>query len=100
MEAEEGKSKNENPKEPRDRGSAVSTSSVLRFFGSLVFPPLVLWFFGSLIFLAGCRSHAWLRRSGGDPPPIAFSALPSPTEAVSAVNANTARIQSLQTQGA
>src|SRR6476646_1079011 len=49
---------------------------------------------------SGCRSHAWLRRSGGDPPPIAFSALPSPTEAVSAVNANTARVQSLQTQGA
>src|SRR3954468_568032 len=50
--------------------------------------------------ISGCRSHGWLRRSGGDPPPIAFSALPSPTEAVSAVNANTARIQSLQTQGA
>jgi hypothetical protein len=49
---------------------------------------------------SGCRSHGWLRRSGGDPPPIAFSALPSPTEAVSAVNANTARVASLQTQGA
>jgi hypothetical protein len=41
-----------------------------------------------------------LRRSTGDPPPIAFSALPSPTEAVAAVNANTQRVQSLQTQGA
>src|SRR5262245_44001544 len=63
---------------------------------------LVLWFFGSLVVLAspGCRSHAWLRRSGGDPPPIAFSALPSPIEAVSAVNANTQRVQSLQSQGA
>ena len=62
----------------------------------------VLWFFGFLIFLftPGCRSHSWLRRSGGDPPPIAFSALPSPTEAVAAVNANTQRVQSLQTQGA
>jgi hypothetical protein len=49
---------------------------------------------------AGCRSHAWLRRTSGDPPPIAFSALPSPTEAVAAVNANTQRVQSLQTQGA
>src|SRR5205085_9317200 len=46
------------------------------------------------------RAHAWLRRSGGDPPPIAFSALPSPTEAIAAVNANTHRVQSLQTQGA
>jgi hypothetical protein len=48
----------------------------------------------------GCRSHAWLRRGGGDPPPIAFSALPSPAEAVAAVNANTQRVQSLQSQGA
>lgn len=49
---------------------------------------------------AGCRSTHWLRRGGGDPPPIAFSALPSPEEAVVAVNANTQRVQSLQTQGA
>jgi hypothetical protein len=48
----------------------------------------------------GCRSHAWLRRSGGDVPPIAFSTLPGPAEAVAAVNANTQRVQSLQTQGA
>ncbi len=63
---------------------------------------ICLVFAGSVVILSasGCRSHAWLRRSGGDPPPIAFSALPSPTEAVSAVNANTARVQSLQTQGA
>jgi hypothetical protein len=53
-----------------------------------------------VLFAAGCRSHSWLRRGGGDPPPIAFSALPSPTEAVSAVNANTNRVQSLQTHGA
>ena len=53
-----------------------------------------------LLSSAGCRSHAWLRRSGGDPPPIAFSALPTPTEAVAAVNANTHRVQSVQTQGA
>src|SRR5262245_32239063 len=49
---------------------------------------------------AGCRSTNWLRRGGGDPPPIAFAALPSPEEAVTAVNANTQRVQSLQTQGA
>src|SRR5262245_58150794 len=49
---------------------------------------------------AGCRSTQWLRRASGDPPPIAFSALPSPEEAVAAVNANTHRVQSLQTQGA
>src|SRR5207247_5394457 len=53
-----------------------------------------------IVAATGCRSHSWLRRSGGDPPPIAFSALPSPTEAVAAVNANTQRVQSLQTQGA
>jgi hypothetical protein len=33
-------------------------------------------------------------------PPIAFSALPSPAEAVAAVNANTYRVQTLQSQGA
>jgi hypothetical protein len=49
---------------------------------------------------AGCRSTHWLRRGGGDPPPIAFAALPSPQEAVLAVNANTQRVQSLQTHGA
>src|SRR5262245_28308958 len=48
----------------------------------------------------GCRSHSWLVRRSGDPPPIAFSALPSPNEAVAAINANTQRIQSLQSQGA
>src|SRR6476646_1481124 len=66
------------------------------------FGSLACWLFGCLLVLAagGCRSHAWLRRSGGDPPPIAFSALPSPTEAVAAVNANTQRVQSLQAQGA
>lgn len=48
----------------------------------------------------GCRSHSWLRRGGSDPPPVAFSALPSPSEAVAAVNANTNRVQSLQSQGA
>ena len=55
--------------------------------------------FAALLAAPGCRSHAWLRRSS-DPPPIAFSALPSPNEAVAAVNANTQRVQSLQTQGA
>lgn len=48
----------------------------------------------------GCRSTQWLRKSSGDAPPIAFSALPGPEEAVGAVNANTHRVQSLQTQGA
>lgn len=49
---------------------------------------------------SGCRSHSWLRRTSGDPPPIAFSTLPSPAEAVAAVNANTNRVQVLQSQGA
>jgi hypothetical protein len=64
---------------------------------------LVLWSFGYFVFvglLCGCRSHAWLRRNGGDAPPIAFSTLPGLAEAVAAVNANTQRVQSLQTQGA
>jgi hypothetical protein len=49
---------------------------------------------------SGCRWNHWFRRNAGEPPPIAFSALPSPMEAVAAVNANTQRVQSLQTQGA
>jgi hypothetical protein len=53
----------------------------------------------ALISASGCRSPLWLRRSG-EPPPIAFSALPGPAEAVAAVNANTQRVQTLQTQGA
>jgi hypothetical protein len=53
-----------------------------------------------LVALGGCRSTHWLRRGGSDPPPIAFSALPGPEEAVAAVNANTQRVQALQTQGA
>jgi hypothetical protein len=69
---------------------------------------LVLWFFGHLLPVAllavsvfpGCRSHSWLRRSTGDVPPVAFTALPSSTEVVGAVNANTQKVQSLQTQGA
>jgi hypothetical protein len=49
---------------------------------------------------AGCRWNQWFRRGAIDPPPIVFSALPSPAEAVAAVNANTERVRSLQTQGA
>lgn len=48
----------------------------------------------------GCRTPGWLRRTGADVPPIAFSALPTAAEAVAAVNANTARITTLQSQGA
>lgn len=47
----------------------------------------------------GCRSHAWLRRSG-DAPPTLFSALPSGAEVAAAVNAHTARVQTLQSRGA
>jgi hypothetical protein len=61
---------------------------------------LVLWFFGILVFCPGCRTSAWLRPASHNPPPIAFAALPNPSEAVAAVNANTHRVQSLQTQGA
>lgn len=50
--------------------------------------------------LSGCRWNQWFRRPGMEPPPIVFAALPSPAEAVAAVNANTERVRSLQTQGA
>jgi hypothetical protein len=49
---------------------------------------------------SGCRWNSWFRRNASEPPPIAFSALPSREEAVAAVNANSGRIQSLATQGA
>ena len=48
----------------------------------------------------GCRWNPFLRRNAVEPPPIAFAALPTPEEAVAAVNANTHRVQSLHTQGA
>ena len=49
---------------------------------------------------SGCHWNRMFRRAGSEPPPIAFAALPSPAEAVAAINANTQRVQSLQTQGA
>jgi hypothetical protein len=48
----------------------------------------------------GCRWNQWLLRGPAEPPPIAFNSLPNPFEAVTAVNANTQRVQSLQSQGA
>jgi hypothetical protein len=48
----------------------------------------------------GCRWNPFLRRHVTEPPPIAFVSLPSPEEAVAAINANTQRVRSLQTQGA
>jgi hypothetical protein len=48
----------------------------------------------------GCRWNDWFRRNASEPAPILFSALPTREEAVAAVNANSGRIQSLQTQGA
>jgi hypothetical protein len=109
MEAEGKEPKNRRTEEPKNRRALAFGSLVLWFFGHCP-GSLVLWFFehslvcvlilAPLFTSPGCRSHAWLRRTSGDPPPIAFSALPSPTEAVGAVNANTNRVQSLQTQGA
>src|SRR5437868_7030774 len=79
--------------EPKNRRTEESQKMA---FGSLV-----LWCFGALILFApGCHVSRWLRRDSGSPPPVAFAALPSPMEAVSAVNANTQRVQSLQSQGA
>ncbi len=48
----------------------------------------------------GCRWNDWYRRNANEPPPILFSALPTREEAVAAVNANSSRIQALQTRGA
>jgi hypothetical protein len=49
----------------------------------------------------GCRWNEWFRRNApGPPPPIAFSTLPTRDEALAAINANSQRIQTLQTQGA
>src|SRR4051812_2134546 len=77
--------KNQRTEEPKNR--MVST--------------LVLWFFGSLaLFSTGCNFHRWMRREVASPPPVAFAALPSPMEAVAAVNANTNRVQTLHSQGA
>ena len=50
--------------------------------------------------MSGCRWNEWFRRNQPEPPPILFNALPTRDEAVAAINANSARIQSLQTQGA
>jgi hypothetical protein len=94
-----------NAKEPKNRTAEEPKNRVARPLGSLVlwlFDHSVSWWLvvGLVSFTAGCRSHAWLRRNSGDLPPIAFSALPNPAEAVAAVNANTNKVQSLQTQGA
>jgi hypothetical protein len=48
----------------------------------------------------GCRWNEWFRRHSSEPPPIAFTSLPARDEAIAAINANSQRIQTLQTQGA
>jgi hypothetical protein len=48
----------------------------------------------------GCRWNEWFTRHTSEPPPILFSQLPTREEAVAAINANSSRVQSLQTQGA
>jgi hypothetical protein len=53
-----------------------------------------------LVGSSGCRWSEWFRRNQAEPPPILFNALPTREEAVAAINANSARIQSLQSQGA
>jgi hypothetical protein len=47
----------------------------------------------------GCRWNEWFVRHTHEPPPIVFSALPTRDEAVAAINANSQRVQSLQSQG-
>jgi len=48
----------------------------------------------------GCRWNSMFRRPGSEPAPILFSALPTKDEAIAALNANTSRVRTLQTQGA
>jgi hypothetical protein len=49
---------------------------------------------------SGCRWNEWFQRHTVTPTPIAFAALPTRDEALAAINANTQRVQSLQTQAA
>jgi hypothetical protein len=48
----------------------------------------------------GCRWNTLFRRPGSEPAPILFSTLPTKDEAIAALNANTSRVRTLQTQGA
>ena len=50
--------------------------------------------------LSGCRWNSMFRRPGSEPAPVLFSSLPTKDEAVAAINANTSRVRTLQTQGA
>src|SRR4030095_6283505 len=81
--------------EPRTLRTAFPTAhmDVLR----LAAPALALLLVSTA---GGCRWSEWFRRNQAEPPPILFNALPTREEAVAAINANSARIQSLQTQGA
>ena len=49
---------------------------------------------------SGCHWNRWFRRNVVEPSPVAFTAMPTREEIVQAVNANSGRITSLQTQGA
>ena len=61
----------------------------------------VILFAALLISTAGgCRWNEWFSRNRAEPPPVLFNALPSREEAVAAINANSARVQSLQSVGA
>lgn len=58
--------------------------------------------FAGLIVLSatGCHWDRFFRRNLTEPPPLAFAAHPSQDEALTAINANSARIQTLQSEGA
>ena len=64
------------------------------------FRPLLILALLLVSVCSGCRWPHMFRRYASEPTPIAFAALPSRDEALAAINANGARIQSLQTQGA
>ncbi|MDX1946822.1 MAG: hypothetical protein SFU86_15580 [Pirellulaceae bacterium] len=53
-----------------------------------------------LVAAGGCRWNQMFRRTLTEPTPVAFTTLPTRDEAVAALNANSGRIQALQTQGA
>lgn len=69
--------------------SSIRCSRTLALLALLLFP-----------MLAGCRWNQWLRRTPSDAAPIVFSSTPSLEEVAGALNAQTSRVQSLQTQGA
>lgn len=62
--------------------------------------PLLMCVLALVVTASGCRWNQMFRRPGTEPAPILFSTLPTRDEAIAAINANTSRVRTLQTQGA